>query len=27
LWHDDYENGNPHGTAWRLCVSWNVTGS
>ena len=27
MWYDDEENGNPHGTAWRLCVSWNVTGS
>ena len=25
-WHDNEENGNPHGTAWRLCVTWNVAG-
>ncbi len=22
---DDYDNCNPHGTAWRVCVDWNVT--
>jgi hypothetical protein len=26
MWHTDGENGNPHGTAWRLCVTWVAAG-
>ena len=25
-WHTDDVNGNPHGTAWKLCVTWIITG-